>query len=102
MKTIEVTLVRAYLTEEHAHLHTLLKRLHDWGLVRGVTVFRGIAGFGDSGKIQTSSLMDVSLDLPVVIEFFEEPAKALEMIEYLQHEIGTGHIVSWPVQLHMT
>ena len=49
----EVTMVRVYLTEEEAHLKTLLKRLHDWGLVRGVTVFRGIAGFGDSGIIHS-------------------------------------------------
>lgn len=95
----EVTLVRVYLTEEEAHLQTLLKRLHDWGLVRGVTVFRGIAGFGDSGTIHASSLVDMSLNLPVVIEFFEQADKAAEVIEYLYQEFGPGHIVSWPVQL---
>ena len=97
----DVTLVRVYLTEEEAHLKTLLKRLHDWGLVRGVTVFRGIAGFGDSGTLHASSLVDLSLDLPVVIEFFDAPDKAAELIEYLHQEIGPGHIVSWPVRLTM-
>jgi PII-like signaling protein len=98
-KREQVTLVRVYLTEEEAHLKTLLKRLHDWGLVRGVTVFRGIAGFGDSGMIHGSSLVDMSLNLPVVLEFFEQHDKAAEVIAYLQQEIGPGHIVSWPVQL---
>ncbi len=99
MTNVEVTMVRIYLTEAEAHLKTLLKRLNDWGKVRGVTVFRGIAGFGQSGIIHSSSLMDMSLDLPVVVEFFDEPAKAAEVIDYLYQVVGPGHIVSWPVNL---
>lgn len=99
LKTIEVTMVRVYLTEAEAHLSSLLEHLNDEGKVRGVTVFRGIAGFGPSGKMHTSSLLDVSLDLPVVIEFFDEPAKAAAMIESLYPKVGEGHIVSWPVNL---
>ena len=45
MKSIEVTMVRIYLTEAEKMLDTVLKRLHDWEKVRGVTVFRGISGF---------------------------------------------------------
>jgi len=98
--SIEVTVVRVYLTEAEAHLQTLLKRLNDWGKVRGVTVFRGIAGFGQSGTIHSASLMDLSLDLPVVIEFFDEPAKANEMIDYLYQVVGPGHIISWSATLN--
>ena len=46
MKTIDVTMVRVYLTEAKAHLPGLMKTLHDEEQVRGVTVFRGISGFG--------------------------------------------------------
>ncbi len=99
MKTVEVTLVRVYLTEEKAHLSRLLKRLNDECQVRGVTVFRGIAGFGQGGALHSSSLLDVSLDLPVVIEFFDETGKASEVMEELYAVAGSGHIVSWPVQL---
>ncbi len=99
MKTIEVTLVRVYLTEEKAHLSRLLKRLNDEHRVRGVTVFRGIAGFGQTGALHSSSLLDVSLDLPVVIEFFDEAEKAAVLIEELYTVVGPGHIVSWPAQL---
>lgn len=99
MKTIEVIVVRVYLSEAEAHLKTLLKRLSDWGKVRGVTVFRGIAGFGRSGTVHSSSLLDMSLDLPVVIEFFDEPAKAQAMVEYLYEVVGPGHVISWPASL---
>ncbi len=101
MTSIDVTVVRVYLTEAEAHLQTLLKRLNDWGKVRGVTVFRGIAGFGQSGTIHSSSLMDLSLDLPVVIEFFDEPGKAGEMIDYLYQVVGPGHIISWSATLNV-
>lgn len=99
MKTIEVTLVRVYLTEEKGHLSRLLKHLDDEHKVRGVTVFRGIAGFGPSGQIHSSSLLDVSLDLPVVIEFFDEADKAEAVMEELYAVVGPGHIVSWPARL---
>ena len=45
MTTVEVLMVRVYLTEAETHLESLLKELNDEGKVRGVTVFRGIAGF---------------------------------------------------------
>ena len=99
MRIIEVTMVRVYLTEAKAHLNSFLAHLNDEHKVRGLTVFRGIAGFGQSGKIHSSSLLDMSLDLPVVIEFFDEPTKAAAMIESLYPKVGEGHIVSWPVSL---
>ncbi len=99
MKTINVTMVRVYLTEEEAHLQSFLKKLNEQGRVRGVTVFRGIAGFGPSGTLHSSSLLDLSLDLPVVVEFFDEPERVAAMIDYLYPIAGAGHIVSWPVQL---
>jgi PII-like signaling protein len=99
MTDIDVLMVRVYLTEAEAHLHSLLQHLNDEGKVRGVTVFRGIAGFGKSGAIHSSSLLDMSLDLPVIIEFFDEPDKAKAMVEELYKKVGPGHIVTWLAQL---
>lgn len=98
MKTIDVIIVRVYLTESESHLNTLLKRLRDWGKLRGVTVFCGIAGYGESG-MHTSTLVDMSLNLPLVIEFFETPDKVETMLGYLRDVIKPGHIISWPVKL---
>lgn len=61
MKTLEITLVRIYLTESEGRMEGLLKRLHDEEKVRGVTVFRGICGFGQSGKMHASSLLEMHL-----------------------------------------
>ncbi len=95
MKTTEVTMVRIYLTESKAKLDALLKRLHDWEHVRGVTVFRGISGFGQSGVVHTANIVDLSLDLPVVVEFFDEPGKVDTILEHLSEMVDPAHIVSW-------
>ena len=96
----DVTMVRLYLTEADSQLDGLLKQLHDEEKVQGVTAFRGIAGFGASGKMHASSLLDLSLDLPVVVEFFDTPDKVATIIEHLSREIGPGHIVSWSARVN--
>lgn len=100
MKHSDVTMVRVYLTESEKTLKTLLAKLHDEEKVRGVTVFRGISGFGRSGKVHSATLLDLSLDLPVVIEFFDEPAKVQRIFAHLKGILPAGHVVSWPAQVN--
>ena len=99
MKSTTVTMVRIYLTEGETNLDTLLKRLHDWEHVRGVTVFRGISGFGPSGKVHAATFVDLSLDLPVVVEFFDAPDKVKQILDHLSPVIDKGHVVCWDARL---
>ena len=96
MNKLDVVFVRIYLTEEEGRMEGLMQRLHDEEKVKGVTVFRGISGFGKSGRLHSSSLLDMSLDLPLVIEFFDVPQKVDNILEHLGKDIEPGHIVSWP------
>lgn len=95
MKFSEVTMVRIYLTETGELQKTLLAKLHDEEKVKGVTVFRGVSGFGRSGKMHSSSLLDLSLDLPLVIEFFDKPDKVKRILTHLREILPAGHVVSW-------
>lgn len=99
MNNRDVTMVRIYITEGEGLMKRLLAKLHDEERVRGVTVFRGIAGFGRSGVMHSSRLLDLSLDLPIVVEFFDEPRKTESILSHLRDLIPPGHIVSWPAQL---
>lgn len=101
MNETDVILVRVYLHEAKAHQEELLRFLHDEFKVSGVTVFRGITGFGVSGKYHSSKLMDMSLDLPVVIEFFDVPEKVMKIIEELNKKIKPGHIVYCQAKVNM-
>jgi len=93
-------MVRVYLTEAEGRLQELLTTLHDEEKVRGVTVFRGITGFGKSGKMHSSTLLDLSMDLPVVVEFFDAPEKITTIISHLENTFEPGHIVSWSAEVN--
>ena len=100
MKFSEVTMVRIYLSETEKLLKTLLTKLHDDEKVRGVTVFRGVSGFGRSGVVHSSTLLDLSLDLPMVIEFFDEPEKVKRILAHLKTMLPPGHVASWNARIN--
>jgi len=96
---IRALMVRVYLSESDHALKHLLQCLHDELQVCGVTVMRGIAGYGGSGVVHDASLVDLSLDLPLVLEFFDLPEKAERAIERITDFVAPGHVVSWPVMI---
>lgn len=98
--TTTVTVVRIYLTEGEAQLKNLIKRLRDWEKLRGVTVFRGITGFGESGVIHGADLIDLSLNLPMVVEFFDSPQKIEVIWEDLNQIIKPGHMIRWSAEVN--
>lgn len=100
MNTREVTMVHIYLTEGDKMLNRLMTLLHDDAKVSGVTVFRGITGFGKHGHIHSSNLVDMSLDLPLVVEFFDTADKINSLLEELQSLIEPGHMTSWTATLY--
>ncbi len=99
MSSREAIMVRIYLSEADHTLNALLKYLHDQARVKGVTVFRAIAGYGQSGKLHSTRLVDLSLDLPLVVEFFDQPARIEEVLPDLGNLVRPDHIVTWKVQL---
>lgn len=95
MKMTNITVVRIYLTETEKHLKSVLRYLHDEAHVRGVTVFRGVEGFGKSGRMYSSSLVDLSTDLPLVLEFFDLPDRVTAIMTHLRTLIETDHMICW-------
>ena len=73
----------------------IFRRLHDEHQVRGVTVYRGITGFGKSGETHSSTLLDVSFDLPVVVEFFDENAKVRTALDAIADLVPPGHVLTF-------
>ncbi|GMR16685.1 MAG: DUF190 domain-containing protein [Gammaproteobacteria bacterium] len=95
MKMHEVTIVRIYLTEGETQLKNLMKRLRDWEKLRGLTVFRGISGYGESGVIHGANIVDLSLHMPIVVEFFDEDEKINSILEHISDQIKSGHMLKW-------
>lgn len=88
--------VTVYVTER-THYHgrpvylAVLEFLFYHG-VTGATVTRGIAGFGAGHRLQTDRIVDLSVDLPVKLEFVEEPARLEPLLPKL-HEMVTSGLI---------
>ena len=79
---------------QHQPLHrALLERLRQEGFA-GATVLHGIAGFGARSVIHTTHLLDLSTDLPVVIEVVEDAAHADRLVEILDEMMVQGGLVT--------
>lgn len=95
-----IKFVRVYLSEAEKHrnhnlMQLIFKRLHDDQKIHGVTVFRGIAGFGSHGEVRAADLLRINVNLPLIVEFFDDPQAVDEALEWLREEVPQGHIVAW-------
>lgn len=94
MNLQSVRVVRVYLGESGGEAERLLGQLHDEWRVHGVTVYRGIAGYGDSRKLHTARLLEVSHDLPIVVEFYDSPDRIDAVLAGLRG-IKPQHVLTW-------
>jgi hypothetical protein len=94
----EQFLVRILLGESdqfhHMPLHrALLERLRREGFA-GATILHGTAGFGASSVIHTTSLIELSSDLPVLIEVVDDQAHVDRLLPILDEMISGGALVT--------
>jgi len=101
MKTIDVLMVRIYITESAHLLNKIIDYLKKDTKIRGISVFRAISGFGQTGD-HTASLMDLSLDLPLAVEFFDDDKNKIEKaLEHLNTILKPEHIVLWEAKANI-
>ena len=98
-----ITLVRIYLQEgdkfqHHNLLKEIFETLHDQHKVHGLTVFRGIAGFGRKGEVHADDLLRVTARLPLVVEFFDTKERVAAVLPTIEAMVPSGHIVWWDAQ----
>ena len=68
----------------------------------GATVTRGIAGFGAHSRIHTASIVDLSSDLPLVLEWVDTQTRVDALLPGLSAILeGTGGLLTTdPVEIH--
>jgi PII-like signaling protein len=91
-------LVRIFLGESDRWHHTplaraILERLRAEGFA-GATVLHGVAGFGASSVIHTANLVELSSDLPVVVEVVDDEAHIASLVPILDEMITGGALVT--------
>jgi PII-like signaling protein len=84
----QAVLLRIFIGESdklgHRPLYeAIVKRARESGLA-GATVLKGVLGYGATARIRTAKILDLSADLPMVIEIVDEAAR----VEAFQHELS--------------
>jgi PII-like signaling protein len=75
----------------------LLRKRH----YAGATVTKGIMSFGASSRIHTAKFLELSLDLPVVVECVDTEEKIKEILPDLDKMVGGGLITLERVKVIM-
>jgi PII-like signaling protein len=94
----EQTLVRIFIGEGDRWHHrplsrALLDRLRAEGFA-GATVMHGVAGFGADSVIHTAQLVDLSADLPVLIEVVDDDEHIEKLLPILDEMLTGGSLVT--------
>ena len=58
----------------------------------GATVIKGFMGFGAHSRIHTAKLLELSQDLPIVVEIVDAPEKIEAFMPDLEAMVGDGLI----------
>ena len=71
----------------------LVERLRKDGFA-GVTVLRGIVGFGAASVVHTAHVLDLSADLPVVLEVVEDEEHTTKLLAILDEMLTDSALVT--------
>jgi CBS-domain-containing membrane protein len=67
----------------------------------GATAFRGVAGFGAHSRIHAANLLDISADLPIVVEWIDAPERVERVLPAIRAMVAEGMITSEDVSIVM-
>jgi PII-like signaling protein len=96
-------LLRVFLGEsdkfEHRPLHeAIVHKARELGLA-GATVLRGVEGFGAHSVVHKAQLVDLSSDLPIVIEIVDRQPSIERLLPHLETLVPHGLVTLEPVAI---
>jgi hypothetical protein len=103
MKQEDAVLLRILIGEsdrwEHKPLYeALVLKAREAGLA-GATVLRGPMGFGANSRIHTAKILQLSMDLPMVIEIVDAAEKIEAFLPLLDGMMGGGLVTMEKVRV---
>ncbi len=67
--------------------------------VAGATVLRGVMGYGAASRIHTAKVLNLSQDLPLVVEVVDTREKLAGLLAFLNEAVGEGLVTLEKVQV---
>ena len=101
--TGEQVMVRIFFGESNQWKHrsleiALIERLRREGFA-GATAFRGSSGFGANSIIHTTHILDLSSDLPIVVEVVDTEEHIERLLPILDEMIDDGLVTMEKVKV---
>ena len=99
----EGSLLRIFIGESDRHAGMLLyewivRTAKEHGLA-GATVLRGLEGFGARSRVRTAKILDLSTDLPIVVEIVDTLEKIEQFLPVIDGAISDGLATVEKVQI---
>lgn len=93
----ECKILKIYICENakykgHGLYHALIEKMAEIGMA-GVTVTRGIEGFGHEKRLYSTRILDISLKLPVIIEVIDTPEKIETALPVINDMVNEGLVI---------
>jgi PII-like signaling protein len=90
-------ILKIYISEDsrykgHNLYHALVQQLGEAGMT-GVTVTRGIEGFGHEKRLHSTRLIDISLKLPVIVEVIDTSEKIEAVLPLVTEMVNEGLVL---------
>ena len=58
----------------------------------GATVFRGLMGYGANSRIHTAQILDLSSDLPILVEFIDSAEYIEKLLPFIDEMVQEGMV----------
>jgi hypothetical protein len=69
--------------------HAIVEKAKELDMA-GATVFRGLMGYGADKRIHTASIVDLSSDLPILVEIIDSKEYIAKLLPFLDEMLEKG------------
>ena len=76
---------------QHSLFHAIVMKAKELDMA-GASVFRGIEGFGAHSRVHTARIVDLSSDLPILVEIVDSPEYIEKLLPFLDEVMTEGMV----------
>lgn len=101
--TSQAKRLRIYIGESDRYqgkalFHAIVEKAKQLDLA-GATVLRGIMGYGANSRIHAANILDLSSDLPIMIELIDSEEYIAKLLPWLESVVSEGMVTMDDVEV---
>ena len=97
-KILKIYISEDSLYKKHSLYHALVTKLREFDIA-GVTVTRGIEGYGQAKRLRTVRFLPLSDSLPVIVEAIDKEERLQKALPVIEEMVDEGVIIMTDVEV---